>query len=273
MGNVFAKKDIDPRFLRPNGLYPLDQFKWDLKTMKKFVLDRKVAPFFPGADEITSPLEEECPICMLYYPGGLNRARCCKKPVCTECYFSIRPPGATSPVDCPFCQQPNFITSFTGPLSDEERKKQEEEVAKVKELENKMRLEEIERDRVREEERKKKKGRNGTTKEVGGRKKKSEEKQRKIDEEKKKVEEEEKRKMEGENREEKANNPDQANLGDDPLNNLDTSNMTADEIEDLMLNEAIRLSLMNDTIELQEQIAPGNRLLNSGSSDTDDDKE
>jgi len=161
MGNVSlfnnAKKDLDPRFLRPNGLYLPEQLKWDLKTMKKFVLERKVAPFYLGSEESTHPFDEECPICMMYYSGGLNRARCCKKPICTECYFSIRPPGPTSPVDCPFCQQPNYITSFTGPLSDEERKKQEEELAKVKELENKMKLEEIERDRAREEERRKKK--------------------------------------------------------------------------------------------------------------------
>jgi len=241
MGNVFAsKKDIDPRFLRPNGLYPLDQFKWDLKTMKKFVLDRKVAPFYPGVEELTNPLEEECPICMLYYPGGLNRARCCKKPVCTECYFSIRPPGATSPVDCPFCQLPNFITSFTGPLSDEERKKQEEELAKVKELENKMRLEEIERDRVREEERKKKREEMERQKQLEEEK----QKQRKIEEDKKKLEEEEKRTMEGEIRvEEKVREPEDIVV--DPLGHLDTSNLTPEEIEELMLSEAIRLSLMN----------------------------
>jgi len=226
MGNVFVtKKDIEPRFLRPNGIYPPEQLKWDLKTMKKFVLERKVAPFYPGTEESTHPFDEECPICMMYYSGGLNRARCCKKPICTECYFSIRPPGATSPVDCPFCLQPNYITSFTGPLTDEERKKLDEELAKVKELENKMKLEEIERDRAREEERKKKK------------------------------EEKEKRNIPKPIKND-LNVDDYNDVGEDEdLNNIDTSRMTPTEIEDLMLNEAIRLSLLpNAALDELEQV-------------------
>ncbi len=31
---------------------------------------------------------EECPICFLYYPA-LNRAKCCSKGVCTECFLQV----------------------------------------------------------------------------------------------------------------------------------------------------------------------------------------
>jgi len=152
MGNLLDNK-LDSKFLKPNGLYPQEQLKWDQKTMRRVITNKRVAPFYPGSIEAVNITDEECPICMLYYAGGLNRARCCRKPICTECYFSIRPMGSNVSVICPFCQQPKFITSFTGLLSEEERKKQEEESTKVKELERKMREEEIERDRIKEEQR------------------------------------------------------------------------------------------------------------------------
>jgi hypothetical protein len=36
----------------------------DLRTLKKMVLERKLAPFYRGEDE-EAPDREECPICML----------------------------------------------------------------------------------------------------------------------------------------------------------------------------------------------------------------
>uniref|UniRef100_A0A6B2LGW2 RING-type domain-containing protein n=1 Tax=Arcella intermedia TaxID=1963864 RepID=A0A6B2LGW2_9EUKA len=221
MGNniIFKKDLLDAKLLKPNGIYSMDKIKWDLKTMKKLVVDKKVAPFHPGEDAPKSELYEECPICMFYYPGGLNRARCCKKPICTECYFSIRPPSPLS-VCCPFCQQPNFITSFTGPLSIEERKKIEEEDAKVKALEEKMRLEEIEKDLKRKEEKLKASSPAlplNTGKEV------------------------------------EALKDDLPPLADEFKDDLDVgimegidpSKLNPEELEELMLNEAIRLSLVS----------------------------
>eukprot|EP01125_Pyxidicula_operculata_P016544 TRINITY_DN56_c9_g1_i1.p1 TRINITY_DN56_c9_g1~~TRINITY_DN56_c9_g1_i1.p1 ORF type:complete len:225 (-),score=47.48 TRINITY_DN56_c9_g1_i1:200-874(-) len=152
MGNVF-KNDINPDYLKPSNIYDPQAIKWDPKLMRKLILDKKVAPFFPSQEQ-PSGETEECPICLLYYTGGLNRSKCCKKGVCTECYFAIRPPSPTR-VDCPFCQQANFTACYLGPLSVEERKKIEEEEIKVRELEQKA-LKEREEQKKKEEEEKEK---------------------------------------------------------------------------------------------------------------------
>jgi len=89
----------------------------------------------------------------LFYPGGLNRALCCKKGVCTECFLQIKRP--TSSVSCPFCNRLDFQAIFTGPLSSEERERESNEQQKVIELKIKMRQEEIERDGQRERDRSK----------------------------------------------------------------------------------------------------------------------
>jgi len=149
MGN--AQKSIDNKFLSPNnGLYPSLQQKWDLKSIRRQISDRKVAPFYPGTPDPKSSEDEECPICMLYYTGGLNRSLCCNHRMCTECYFSIKPTQSSVSVQCPFCQRSNYSVCFTGPLTPEERRKQEEEEKKVHDLEAKIRQEEIERDLQRQ---------------------------------------------------------------------------------------------------------------------------
>jgi len=91
---------------------------------------------------------EECPICFLYYPGGLNRSICCRKGLCTECFLQIKRPNF--PVNCPFCNHSAFAVVYTGPRSKEEREKEAEEEQKVIELKIKMRNEEIERDLQRQ---------------------------------------------------------------------------------------------------------------------------
>jgi hypothetical protein len=94
----------------------------DLKLVKKWIRDqRRLAPFFEGtmtvhhptttttdrknAEHPTSISQEtslvvsttendidrdpiECPICLLYYPRDcINRSRCCRQPICTECFL------------------------------------------------------------------------------------------------------------------------------------------------------------------------------------------
>ena len=60
------------------GLYKTTA--WPPALVKKIVITRKIAPFFPPVEEISDdPTVEECPLCMMYYPGGLNRALCCRK--------------------------------------------------------------------------------------------------------------------------------------------------------------------------------------------------
>eukprot|EP01117_Protostelium_nocturnum_P001036 TRINITY_DN1135_c0_g1_i1.p1 TRINITY_DN1135_c0_g1~~TRINITY_DN1135_c0_g1_i1.p1 ORF type:complete len:352 (+),score=124.74 TRINITY_DN1135_c0_g1_i1:414-1469(+) len=163
MGTSLSKKDpakeaysiaVQP-YLVPTGLYPT--CAWDLKVIKRLVLTRKVAPLFGGKEESTLNPEidvdfEECPICFLYYPGGLNRTSCCKKGICTECYFQIRKPN--SPASCPFCNKTDFAVAFTGPLSTEEKEKEAQEQQRVLDLRIKMRNEELQEDMNRENERK-----------------------------------------------------------------------------------------------------------------------
>lgn len=93
MGNAIDKKgNIDPKYLLPQGQFNkyaifvhLDAFSasshsfhlfwamvnelfrtaWDPKVLKKSVIERKLAPFFSGAEEKTNAEMEECPICFL----------------------------------------------------------------------------------------------------------------------------------------------------------------------------------------------------------------
>lgn len=129
--NKSRRESIDPSLLRPSGLYAASQcahrsallalprtppprtinsrssgvlvrrrrtlrrararahvcLPGDERVLRKMVLERKIAPFFRGEEEG----EEECPICMLYYSGGLNRANCCQQGLCSECYLQIVP--------------------------------------------------------------------------------------------------------------------------------------------------------------------------------------
>eukprot|EP01121_Diplochlamys_sp_Union-15-3_P010818 TRINITY_DN3077_c0_g1_i2.p1 TRINITY_DN3077_c0_g1~~TRINITY_DN3077_c0_g1_i2.p1 ORF type:complete len:542 (+),score=110.41 TRINITY_DN3077_c0_g1_i2:43-1626(+) len=166
MGSSFSKKnETNPnsvdndKIFKPIGLYP--DLAWDARSIKQMILEKKLAPFYPGCDPDSlneaSPLSnvkflEECPICFLYYPGGLNRSKCCKKGVCSECFLRIKDPKISS-IPCPFCNSADYCVVFTGPLSEEERKKEEDEQQKVLNLQQKMREEEIQRDIQREKER------------------------------------------------------------------------------------------------------------------------
>lgn len=148
MGNGVKKEAIDSKYLKPNGLYTLE---WDLKVVKKLILDRKIAPFFPGKESASENDTEECPICYLNFAGGLNRTKCCKKGICTECHLMIKKP--TGEPSCPFCNRTGYSVIFTGPLSKEERDQEFKEQQKVVELQIKMRQEEQEKDREREKQR------------------------------------------------------------------------------------------------------------------------
>mmetsp|Transcript_8935 Transcript_8935/g.12295 ORF Transcript_8935/g.12295 Transcript_8935/m.12295 type:complete len:320 (-) Transcript_8935:39-998(-) len=156
MGTNNSKTDQE-QYTTLTGLYP--SCVWDPRTIRKLILAKKLAPIHPGKDESTmSTMQdtsewEECPICFLFYPGGLNRSSCCKKSVCTECLLQVKKPNMDS--NCPFCNRSGLSTVFTGPLSKEERQRQFEEEQKVVELKIKIRNEEIERDKQREEEKRK----------------------------------------------------------------------------------------------------------------------
>ncbi|KAH8547586.1 hypothetical protein BGW37DRAFT_228798 [Umbelopsis sp. PMI_123] len=59
----------------------------------------------------------ECPICFLYYPSNINHSRCCDQPICTECFIQIKRPPETpaTPASCPFCVEENFGVIYKPP--------------------------------------------------------------------------------------------------------------------------------------------------------------
>ncbi|WVW83192.1 hypothetical protein I302_105210 [Kwoniella bestiolae CBS 10118] len=65
----------------------------------------------------------ECPICFLNYPPNINTSRCCQQPVCTECFVQIKRSEATlthlesDPACCPFCMETDFGVIYERPLS------------------------------------------------------------------------------------------------------------------------------------------------------------
>ncbi|KAH3759118.1 E3 ubiquitin-protein ligase GW2 [Pelomyxa schiedti] len=147
-----------PRKLSPSAVIipPCTLYKsraWDETAVRKLIASRVLSPAFVG-DANKTPDSEECPICFLNYTGGLNRTLCCKQAICTECLLQTHPQFVTtSTLTCPICRH-GMIVKYTGPLSKEERAAMELEDKKVHDLEEKMRMEEIERDREREAARK-----------------------------------------------------------------------------------------------------------------------
>ncbi|KAH9057088.1 hypothetical protein EDB83DRAFT_2225042 [Lactarius deliciosus] len=63
----------------------------------------------------------ECPICFLYYPPNINRSRCCDQTICSECFVQIKRTEPTvthmvsEPACCPFCVQEHFGIVYTPP--------------------------------------------------------------------------------------------------------------------------------------------------------------
>ncbi|KAJ0744533.1 putative protein Sip5/DA2 [Helianthus annuus] len=82
MGNKLGRKRhlVDEKYTRPQGLY--EHKDVDHKKLRKLIIESKLAPCYPGADDDCSFDLDECPICFLYYPS-LNRSRCCMKGICT----------------------------------------------------------------------------------------------------------------------------------------------------------------------------------------------
>jgi hypothetical protein len=144
MGNSSSRRNEQLNTI-PTGLY--EHCEWDPKVIKRLILEKKLAPISVGKDETSEEGLEECPICFLYYSGGLNRSRCCRKGACTECYLQVKRPNQST--TCPFCNHAQYIVTFTGPLTREEIAQEAQEQQKVQELKTIMRNEEIERDKQR----------------------------------------------------------------------------------------------------------------------------
>ena len=75
MGNKQTKMrdPIDAQYMRPSGtLYT--SCEWDERTVRRFIIERKIAPFYPGQDQ-PAPDREECPICMMVSRAAHAAAR------------------------------------------------------------------------------------------------------------------------------------------------------------------------------------------------------
>ncbi|TDH66904.1 hypothetical protein CCR75_008505 [Bremia lactucae] len=99
------------KYTQPTGLYPT--CPWEHKAARRLILERKLAPRFPGQEAKEGFFTLECPICFMFYPGNLNVSSCCSKPICSECYLQIRPPQ--KPICCPFCNQEAFGVQYAQP--------------------------------------------------------------------------------------------------------------------------------------------------------------
>mmetsp|Transcript_38666 Transcript_38666/g.53887 ORF Transcript_38666/g.53887 Transcript_38666/m.53887 type:complete len:275 (-) Transcript_38666:66-890(-) len=136
MGQLISKKGLESRHCTPVGLY--DSCSWDHKSLKKLIVEKKLAPIFTGNADFQDDSTEECPICMLYYPF-LNVSNCCKKNICTECFLQIRKPPNLAPsndeICCPFCMTSNYNITFLGRRSEEQLKREREEETRISRLE------------------------------------------------------------------------------------------------------------------------------------------
>ena len=61
-GRRRRRPPVDERYTRPQGLYPHPDI--DLRKLRRLILEAKLAPCHPGADDARADLDE-CPICFL----------------------------------------------------------------------------------------------------------------------------------------------------------------------------------------------------------------
>lgn len=71
------------------GLY--ESCPWDDRTVKRLVMDKKIAPRCRGVEAVSEEAHVECPICFMGHTH-INRSVCCNKPICTECVLQILRP-------------------------------------------------------------------------------------------------------------------------------------------------------------------------------------
>ncbi|PWN26844.1 hypothetical protein BDZ90DRAFT_261097 [Jaminaea rosea] len=116
---------VDGGALEPQGVYTGPQ-DYSHDVVKTAIVQRKLMPFYKGKDDEDAydgeRFNSECPICFLYYPSTLNSTRCCAQPICTECFVQIKraDPGHTNPpssqpAECPFCTAEPFGILYTPP--------------------------------------------------------------------------------------------------------------------------------------------------------------
>ncbi|XP_062233582.1 E3 ubiquitin-protein ligase GW2-like [Phragmites australis] len=136
---------VEERHTRPQGLYPHPDI--DLKKLRRLILEAKLAPCYPGADDPRADLDE-CPICFLFYPS-LNRSKCCAKGICTECFLQMKSPTSCRPTQCPYCKMVNYAVEYRGVRTKEEKGIEQIEEQRVIEAQIRMRQQELQDDAER----------------------------------------------------------------------------------------------------------------------------
>lgn len=112
---------------QPSELY--DSCLWEEKTVRRMINRGKLAPSLRGKDERETGNERDCPICLHHY-DEVNRLKCCKATICTECYLQVQEPiDQMSP--CPFCKCRKMIIVPTKQLNLSEAAKREKDEQKV----------------------------------------------------------------------------------------------------------------------------------------------
>jgi len=77
---------VDERYTRPQGLYPHPDI--DLRKLRRLILEAKLAPCHPGADDARADLDE-CPICFLVSQNHPPSAVCVLVGVYAERFFGF----------------------------------------------------------------------------------------------------------------------------------------------------------------------------------------
>ena len=112
-----------------NRLY--SNCEWDERAIRKLVGDGKLASRSKGGDCANDELNQECPICFLYY-SEVNTTKCCNASICTECFLQVRPQKEKLSC-CPFCNSPELGVSVAKQLTVEEIREKEVEEQRVME--------------------------------------------------------------------------------------------------------------------------------------------
>ncbi|XP_020190082.1 E3 ubiquitin-protein ligase GW2 [Aegilops tauschii subsp. strangulata] len=145
VGGRRRRPPVDERYTAPQGLYPHPDI--DLKKLRRLILEAKLAPCHPGADDPRPDLDE-CPICFLFYPS-LNRSKCCAKGICTECFLQMKSPTSCRPTQCPYCKMLNYAVEYRGVKTKEEKGVEQIEEQRVIEAQIRMRHQELQDDAER----------------------------------------------------------------------------------------------------------------------------
>ncbi|KAL6839669.1 hypothetical protein ACP4OV_030608 [Aristida adscensionis] len=154
VGGRRRRPAVEERHTRPQGLYPHPDI--DLKKLRRLILEAKLAPCYPGADDPRADLDE-CPICFLFYPS-LNRSKCCAKGICTECFLQMKSPTSCRPthcpltsitIRCPYCKMFNYAVEYRGVRTKEEKGMEQLEEQRVIEAQIRMRQQELQDDAER----------------------------------------------------------------------------------------------------------------------------